>query len=116
MVKPGNHEERERVLDPHREEEQHRARQEAEDRLRDRNVQVTGHDTDEGIADLLDAVERFEATVESLGGDLFVNRIGVTEPQDPAFVLPTRASGEGAAEYRSRIEAATRQLRHRHRG
>src|SRR6266536_3219271 len=107
------YEEQERLLDPHRAEEQQRARLEAVDRLADRGIPTYPQDADEEIADLLDAVERFEEVVEARGGDLVVNRIGATEPEDPAFVPPARASGESAPAYRLRIEEATDRLRHR---
>lgn len=107
------YEEQERLLDPHRVEEQQRARQEAVDRLADRGIPTDRHDADEDIADLLDAVERFEEAVEAKGGDLMVNRIGASEPEDHAFVPPERRSREPAAAYRLRLEEATDRLRHR---
>jgi hypothetical protein len=104
-------EERQRLLDPHRLEEQRRARDETADRLRDRGIAVYPRDPDEDAADLLEAVERFETVVESHGGDLLVNRVGSSESQDPRFVPPARRSDEGLTEYRLRIEAATDRLR-----
>jgi len=106
-------EEQERLLDPHREEEQQRARQETTDRLADRGIPVREEDADEDVADLLDSVERFEEAVEALGGDLMVDRIGSSEPEDPAFVPPQRGAGEPARTYRLRVEEATDRLRHR---
>jgi hypothetical protein len=106
-------EERQRALDPHRREEQHRAREETEDRLRERGIPVYPRDGDEEAGDLLDAIERFEAVVESHGGDLLVNRIGSSEPEDPAYVPPLRDPEENITDYRSRVEAATDRLRHR---
>jgi hypothetical protein len=100
-------------LNPNRPQEEHNARLEAEYRLRERGIWVTSADSDEEVADLLDAIERFEASVESRGGDLFVNRIGSPEPEDPAFVPPERREGESAADYRQGIEAAAARLRHR---
>ena len=108
-----NYEEQQRALDPHRLEEQHRAREEAEDRLRDRGIQIHARDRDEEVADLLDSVERFEVVVESHGGDLLVDRIGSSEPDDSAFVLPIRDLDESVTDYRLRVEAATDRLRHR---
>jgi hypothetical protein len=108
-----SYEEQERLLDPHRAEEQQRARREAIDRLADRGIQSYPQDEDEELADLLDAVERFEEAVESHGGDLMVNRLGSNEPEDPAFVPPARASGEPVAAYRLRVEESIDQLRHR---
>ena len=106
-------EEHERVLDPHRAEEQNSARQEAIARLRDRGIPVSSSDADDELADMLDAVERFEAVVEAQGGDLFVNRIGSAEPQDSAFVPPERGQDESASDYRVRLLAAASSLRRR---
>ena len=108
-----SYEEQERLLDPHRAEEQQRARREAIDRLADRGIQSYPRDEDEELADLLDAVERFEEAVESHGGDLMVNRLGSKDPEDPAFVPPARASGEPVAAYRLRVEESIDRLRHR---
>ena len=110
-----SYEEHERMLEPHRVEEQRNARQEADDRLRDRGILVAANDSDLDVADLLEAVEQFESVVEALGGDLMINRIGATEPQDPAFVLPERRQGERAVDYVERIVAATAELRRRQR-
>jgi hypothetical protein len=107
------YEREQRDLNPNRVEEERHARQEAEYRLSEREVRVDSTDTDEEVADLLDAIERFEAAVEAKGGDLFVNRIGSPEPEDPAFVPPVRHPGESATDYRRRIEAATDALRRR---
>src|SRR5919109_423869 len=99
-----SYEELQRVLDPNRADEERRARQEAEDRLRERGIQVHPRDSDEDIGDLLDAIERFETAVESHGGDLMVDRIGSSQPDDPAFVLPIRELEEAVPEYRLRVE------------
>lgn len=109
----GPFEREQRDLNPNRVEEERHARQEAEYRLSERGMRVDREDSDEDVADLLDAVERFEAAVEARGGDLFVNRIGSSEPEDPAYVPPERREGESAAEYRLRIETATDALRRR---
>ncbi len=106
-------EQQQRDLNPNRVEEERHARLEVEYRLRERDIQVRAEDADEDVADLLEAVERFEAAVEAKGGDLFVNRIGSSQPEDPAFVPPEREPGESAAHYRARIEAATVRLRGR---
>jgi hypothetical protein len=108
-----SYEEQQRALDPHRREEQRRAREEAEDRLRDRGIEVHSRDADEEVGDLLDSVERFEVVVESLGGDLLVDRIASSQPDDHAFVLPVRDPDESVSDYRLRVEAATDRLRHR---
>jgi hypothetical protein len=107
------YEREQRDLNPNRVEEERHARQEAEYRLSERGIRVDRADSDEEVANLLDAIERFEAAVESKGGDLFVNRIGASEPEDPAFVPPERRAGESAADYRRRIETAAGALRAR---
>jgi hypothetical protein len=106
-----SYEQEQRDLNPNRVEEERRARHEAEFRLRERGIEVTPEDRDEEVADLLDAVERFEAAVESKGGDLFVDRIGSSEPANPAFVPPVRGRGERAGDYLRRLEQAIRRLR-----
>jgi hypothetical protein len=105
------YEREQRDLNPNRDEEERHARQEAEYRLRERGIEVRDEDTDEEVADLLDAIERFETAVEAQGGDLFVDRIGSSEPEHPAFVPPRRRSGERAADYIPRVEAASNNLR-----
>ena len=62
---------------------------------------------------ILDSVERFEVVVESHGGDLLVDRIGSSQPDDAAFVLPARDLDESVTDYRFRLEAATDRLRRR---
>jgi hypothetical protein len=108
---PRPYEQEQRDLNPNRLDEERHARLEAEYRLRERGIRVTPADSDEDVADLLDAVERFEAAVEARGGDLFVNRIGSPEPENPAFVPPEREPDESAGDYRHRIEAAAGRLR-----
>ena len=104
-------EKEQRELDPHRAEEQRLARQEAEARLHPRGIVVFEEDKDEDVADLLDAIERFESAVEARGGDLFVNRIGSPQPEAPEFVPPIRRDGESVGDYRLRVSRATDRLR-----
>jgi hypothetical protein len=110
-----SYEEEQRIRDPHRLEEQLRAREETEDRLRSRGITLHGRDGDEEAEDLLDAVERFETAVESHGGDLMVDWIGSSQPEDPEFLPPIRGPEETIGDYRLRVEAAIDRLRHRHR-
>ena len=109
MSRPYQQEQRD--LNPNRDEEERHARLESEYRLSERGIRVAPGDSDEDVADLLEAVERFETAVEARGGDLFVDRIGSSEPEHPAFVPPERQPGEGAGDYRRRIEAAAGRLR-----
>ena len=80
-------------------------------RLRSRGVHLTGHETSEELADVLDAVERFERIVERRGGDLMVdepsNVARASEPDDRRFVLPSRREGEAVRPFLERIAEAT---------
>ena len=98
------------LLNPHRVEERAAANQQVAARLRKRGLDVTGQERSEDLADLFSAVERFEAVVEARGGDLMVDDLNSTEPDDPDFVLPARKQGEALRAYIHRIEAATVRL------
>lgn len=84
---------------------------EVADRLRRRGVAVTGAEGSDDLADLLSAVERFEAAVEAHGGDLMVDDLRSPQPDDLHFVLPRRNHGESVRAYIGRIDAATAGLR-----
>jgi hypothetical protein len=97
------------VLNPHRGEEQSRARNHTADILARRGVLLFGNESDDELADLWTAVERFESTVEARGGDTMTNAPDSAEPDNPAFVLPERKAREAGADYTRRIlEAAAR--------
>jgi hypothetical protein len=91
-------------------------------RLDRRGIWLSGHETSEELADLLEAVEQFERVVERSGGDLMVDEPVAAdrrpiEPDDSAFVLPKREHGEAAGHYIDRLAEATQQAaRHHHRG
>jgi hypothetical protein len=102
--KPGEIDE---VLNPHRGEEQTRAREHTADILARRGVLLFGNETDDELADLWSAVDRFESLVEARGGDTMTNAPDSAEPDNPAFVLPERKAREAAGDYTRRIlEAA----------
>ncbi|HEY1177840.1 MAG TPA: hypothetical protein VGF17_16920 [Phytomonospora sp.] len=99
----------EAALNPHRAEDQARAREHNLDVLGQRGVLLLGNETDEELADLWSAVDRFESVVEARGGDTFTNAPDSSEPDNPAFVLPERRAREPVPEYVARIvEAANR--------
>jgi hypothetical protein len=98
-------------LNPHRVEERAAASLETAARLHSRGIEVTGHEDSEDLADLLSAVERFEEWVEARGGDLMVDDLNSSEPDDPHFVVPPREPGEPLRSYIARIDAATARLR-----
>src|SRR5881396_2995407 len=106
-----NYEDLERSLDPHRAQEQDAAAAEVAARLRQRGIAVTGAERPDDLVDLLSAVERFEAAVEAHGGDLMVDDLRSSQPDDPHYVVPRRALGEGTRAYIARIDAATAGLR-----
>jgi hypothetical protein len=62
--------------------------------------------------DLLSAVQRFEAAVEAHGGDLMMDDLNSSQPDDAHFVLPRRAFAEATRAYIGRINWATACLRH----
>jgi hypothetical protein len=99
-----------KALNPHRDEEQERAREHAADILGRRGVLLFGDESDDELADLWSAVDRFEAMVEARGGDTMTNSPDSSEPDNPAFVLPERHARESAADYTHRILAAAAEL------
>jgi hypothetical protein len=84
---------------------------EVRDRLRRRGIAVTGAENADDLAELLSAVERFESAVEAHGGDLMVDDLKSSRPDDRHFVLPRRASAEPLRAYIGRIDTATGDLR-----
>jgi len=109
--KTDGYEEQQRELDPHRAEEQRRAKAEAVDRLRSRGIEVSEGEPLEALGDLQEAVERFERVVESHGGDLMVDDLKSSQPDDRHFVLPVRQKGEAIRAYIGRIQETTDKLR-----
>ena len=79
-------------------------------RLRSRGIEVTGDEQPEALADLLSAVERFEQAVEAHGGDLMVDDLKSSLPDDVHFVVPRRARGEAVHSYIVRIVDAADRL------
>lgn len=75
-------------------------------RLRSRGITVTGGENPEDLVDLLSAVERFEAAVEAHGGDLMVDDLKSSSPDDRHFVIPQRVPREAVRAYIARIDAA----------
>lgn len=92
--------------DPRRAEERALVRRDIEGQLLRRGVRAVGDETDDQIAQLLAAVEEFEAAVARAGGDSMVNAPDSSRPDDPQFVIPQRAGDESAARYISRIRDA----------
>jgi len=106
------YEEFEQNLDPGRVEERRSAAAEVSARLRGRGIVVSGTENSEDLVNLLTAVERFESAVKLHGGDLMVDDLNSSRPDDPHFVVPRREKGESVREYTGRIDDATGNLRH----
>ncbi len=98
------------MLDPHRHEEIAGAAVEVAGRLLQKGIDVSSEADPAELADLLSAVERFEAAVINRGGDLMVNMPDSTDPQDPAFVLPARRADESVTGYTRHISEAAAML------
>ena len=98
------------ALNPHRTEDQERAREHNRDILLQRGVKLFGEETDDELADLWSAVDRFESLVEARGGDTMVNAPDSSEPENPAMVLPERKPRESARDYTRRIHEAAERL------
>jgi hypothetical protein len=93
-----------------------RAADEIAVRLRRRGIRLLGHENEEELVELLEAVERFEHVVERKGGDLMVDEPvrgeRPSQPDDAAFVIPARQGSESTASFIERIdEAAARASR-----
>jgi transposase len=103
-------EQRDYDLNPHRREDRERASDIARSRLRDHEVPLSGQESSDELADILAAVEGFEAAVARRGGDSFTNAPDSDDPDDAAFVLPKRKAAEGAEAYARRVRNAARRL------
>jgi thymidine phosphorylase len=110
MTEPHSFEAAQGDLNPHREEERRHATEIIESQLRQRGIEIRGDESSDDAADLLSAVERFEAAVEALGGDRFVNDPRSRDPEDRRFVIPQRRPGESARDYAARILDAAQRL------
>ena len=62
------------------------------------------------MADLLSAIDEFEAAVERAGGDPMVDSPDSSEPERPEFVLPHPHDDESVATYIRRVNSAIERL------
>lgn len=99
------------VNNPHRLEERRHVRDELEARLRDRDVDLHGSETDDQILSIVEAVEAFEGRRAQLGGDSFTNTMQSSDPDDERLVLPQRRDDETVESYVRRVREATARLR-----
>lgn len=90
--------------------EMRRVSREVAARLEALGITLDGRERPEELADIEDAVQRFEDAVESRGGDLMVDegdRARASQPDDPHFALPVRRAGETVTAYLDRLAHAT---------
>lgn len=92
-----------------------RAMEHTRERLESLFIRLNGKETSEELVAIEEAVDRFEAAVESAGGDLMVDE-GPTpdaiQPDDPHFVLPKREPNDSVASYLERLAEVTDRIHH----
>ena len=93
-----------------RDPEVQRVAQQIAAQLARRGVQAHDDDTPGDHADILTAVERFEAAVRERGGDSFTNSLQSSDPERRDYVLPRRGADERASDYIARLRTATEAL------
>ena len=97
-------------------EEMRRVAGELAGRLERLGIRVSGTERPEELLAIVEAVDRFEAAVESRGGDLMMDegpRGRTTEPDDRHFALPVRREHEPVPRYVERLARATDEVRRR---
>ena len=110
QLRPEGSEQRSEMLDPHRKEERDDAATAIAGRLAQKGLDVNSSEDSAVLADLLSAVERFEAAVIWRGGDPMVNMPSSTDPQDPSYVLPAHTANESLEAYVRRVTSAAAAL------
>jgi hypothetical protein len=80
-------------------------------RLEQKGVQLRAKASDAELADLLSAIDLFEAAVESKGGDLMVDSLDSSEPERPEWVLPHPNDDESVSSYTRRVNSSAERLR-----
>lgn len=93
-----------------REQEREALHEELVSRLHQKGLMLSGDAPDADLADLLSAIEQFEAAVEKAGGDLFVDSLQSSQPERPEWVLPHMRDDETVRGYTERVNQATERL------
>jgi hypothetical protein len=96
---------------PHRLEERQHVRDELEARLRERDVDLRGDESDAEIILMIDAIEEFEGLRARAGGDSFTNTPQSSQPDDERFVVPQRRDDEGVQQFVRRVREKIESLR-----
>lgn len=110
MTMPGWNDPVDEVRNPRRAEERRHARDEMEARLREREIFLSGSESDEDILAMVNVVEEFEARVARLGGDSMVNTPESSDPDEERFVVPIRRDDEAVEAYLTRVRHAASHL------
>lgn len=100
--------------DNDRSEELARVDREVAARISARGVHLRGDETSEQLADIEEAIERFEQAVEAQGGDLMVDEPPAGQPGEPdeeRFRLPARSPGTSVDQYLEALARARDALR-----
>ena len=79
-------------------------------RLHQKGVMTDGDAPDSNLADLLSAIDQFEAAVVKAGGDLYVDSLDSSQPEREEWVLPHMRDDESVSAYTKRVRAATERL------
>lgn len=91
-----------------------RVSRQSANRLTALGLQLNGSETVLELADMQEAVERFEEAVRARGGDLMMDE-GVpgkpVQPDDRHFAMPRRRAGEPVSGYLERLSTAIDQVR-----
>lgn len=93
-----------------REQEREALHDELVSRLHQKGLMLSGNAPDADLADLLSAIDQFEAAVVQAGGDLFVDSLQSSEPERPEWVLPHMRDDETVDAYTRRVNHATERL------
>lgn len=88
-----------------------RAKQTAIGQLLERGIEVSDSAGEQAIVELLEAVELFEATVASAGGDSFTNTLDSSSPEDTGMTLPEPRADESIQAYTARVRAKAEEIR-----
>jgi len=110
MTLPGWNDPAEDRANPQRISERQRVRGELEARLRDRDIDLVGDESDEDVVTLINAIEEFETRRALLGGDSFTNTPQSSDPDDERLVLPQRRDDETIQHFVQRVRDKTKDL------
>lgn len=110
MASSQSFEDEQHDLNPHRDEDQARATQTIVGQLQSRGIELNGDEAGDEAANLLSAVEAFEAAVALRGGDSMTNAPDSVDPQYERYVIPRRKDDENTRAYTARVLRAAQKL------